>query len=229
MYSNIKFQKLVNNYENNKDNNMVKNNLISYITKHYNKLPYISLYLKHKDIKNNNKYYEYFLKTIIDNKYIDKNNNDINEELDKYKLNNIRNDRDYKNKIRQMYLVCQVSGYHMLGCEVAHIWEFKDCETTEDKYHKFNGLLLKTQIHRYWDAGYIKLGYNLNDRTIYFMIDNDKIINIDNKSLFLDNLLSELNLKNINDKCYVNFNKEYFNSYLHFIRRRDNCILGNKK
>lgn len=220
MYLNIEFQKLVNTFEYDIENNINRDKLILYMTKYIDKLEYFKPYLDFKDFKNNNNFFNNILLIALNNKEKNNNNKIISISND-FTLRNIRNDEEYKRNIKSMYSECQVSGYHILGCEVAHIWEFKDCETNDDKYNKFNGLLLKSQIHKYWDANYLIINYDLVKKTLYFVINYSKIININNYELLLNNILEELKLKTHNEKCFINFNKDYFNSYVYFIKKRN--------
>jgi hypothetical protein len=220
MYSNNEFQQLVNEFETT-TNNKTKNNLVLYILKYNNcKLEYMESYLAFKDYQNKNNNYQLFLEDILKNGQTNTNYNNNHE----FELTTNRKDEEYKKSVKEMYSVCQVTGYHYFGCEVAHIWEFKDCETDEDKYNKFNGLLLKAQIHKYWDAGYLILNYDENTRSIYFKININKVNTKENSDLFYNDLMNELTIKDINEKAYINYCEEYFNSYTFFIKKR-NCNL----
>ena len=52
---------------------------------------------------------------------------------------------------------CVISGRYANRCEVAHIYEFKDCKDSGDRYDINNGLLLDAGLHKLWDDGEIML------------------------------------------------------------------------
>lgn len=205
-----------------------KEDLINYIIKNVksttnvengnNYLCFIVSYLLYKDEINNNKIYETLLISLFSE-----------DEINKIKIKQTisRNDYTFKKELKQLYNICQVTGCHISCCDVAHILEFKDCTTNVDRYNKYNGLLLKGDIHRFWDLGYIKLNFdntNNDNCSIFFTINKEKINHqLDNHNL-LFNVIDELKLSDENAKCYLYFHKEYFNDYKYYIARRNDYL-----
>lgn len=163
------------------------------------------------------------------------NDKDNNEEI-KQK----RKDANYKNNVMQLCeYKCVVTG-KVLNCEVAHIYEFKDCEYNCDKYDKFNGLYLKGDIHKLWDNKYLIIDYDNNNRTIYFRINTDNINLQDNFSIKIKEILKDCNIlfddENVSYtasdntimldkikelKIKININTEHFNYYKNYINKRN--------
>jgi hypothetical protein len=207
----------------------IKLDLINYIKTSVknktNNLCFITPYLLYRDEINNNNIYNTLLISLFNE-----------EEVNKTKVNISRSDNTFKKEVKQLYNTCQVSGCHISCCDVAHILEFKDCTTNIDRYNKYNGLLLKGDIHRYWDLGYIKLNFdnnydnnnydnnNYDNCLIYFTINKDKINQQLDSHNLLFNVIDELKLNDENEKCYLNFHKEYFNAYKYYITRRNDYL-----
>lgn len=164
-----------------------------------------------------------------------KDNNDNNEEI-KQK----RKDANYKNNVIQLCeYKCVVTG-KVLNCEVAHIYEFKDCEYDCEKYDKFNGLYLKGDIHKLWDNKYLIIDYDNTNKNIFFRINTDNINLQDNSSIKIKEILKDCNiifddenesytasdntimLDKIKElKITININTDYFNYYKNYINKRN--------
>lgn len=84
---------------------------------------------------------------------------------DNYTTQIIRNDKDYRNSVIAKYsgkcVICNSGECVPECCNVAHIWDFALCDTTE-KYNPDNGLILCANIHLLFDSGLIMLEPNLN-------------------------------------------------------------------
>lgn len=224
MYDNYIFQQLVKNFDNTK-NDDCKTQLVSYIFNNLDNLSYMCIYLQYIDNNNKNKYYKTLINNTIENYKLKKNINSLIEDNNlNYTQKINRKDDEYKNKIKEMYYSCQVTNTHIIGCQVAHILEFKNCENDNDRYNKFNGLLLKAQIHLYWDSNFLQLKFDEYTKDIYITVNINKLNNLEDKDNLLECLLSELNIKNENEKCFINYDKKHFESYSYYIKRRNNYL-----
>ena len=182
----------------------------NYILRNKDKSRYILPYLNYLDNKYNTC------------EYLDLYNNALELNEDNYSRIKIRSDYDFKNDVKKLAnYKCQITNTHLKGCEVAHILDFQYCEYNSDKYSAYNGLLLKTQIHKYWDADYIKLEFDVKNNTIFFVLNNDKIELEDNSDILLMNIRYELSNNLYSDKYYLNFCKDNFNEYKYYISARN--------
>ena len=99
----------------------------------------------------------------------DININDIKLTSDKQK----RLDSEFKNKVKQRYNKCIISGYNIRQCEVAHIIPF--CKSNEiDKYNPNNGLLLSCELHKLFDEKVFKINPNTFEIEIDELIEDIK-------------------------------------------------------
>lgn len=73
---------------------------------------------------------------------------------------------------------CVISGRYANRCEVAHIYEFKDCKDSGDRYDINNGLLLDAGLHKLWDDGEIML-QPVGDCQARFIINPYSMANAD--------------------------------------------------
>ena len=138
---------------------------------------------------------------------------DINKEKSNISQKTNRNDGEYRKAVKQMYIECQVTNTSpkLDNLDVAHIHEFKNCKNDFDRYNKFNGLLLRSDIHKSWDEGNnLILCYNDNTSTVYFKVLTDEFKK--SYSEFLDN----------NENIPVNIKSEYYENYKKYIIKRNN-------
>lgn len=92
-----------------------------------------------------------------------------------YSIKKRRSDETFKKEIRERENnKCQVSGYTdtFKNFECAHIYEFANCVDDYEKYDSTNGFLLRSDIHKAWDAGILHIEYDLSNRQIFFRVDN---------------------------------------------------------
>lgn len=195
-----------------------------------NKYKFLS---KNIDFYNNNivnnykNYFDDFLLDFLKNSFLDENYenyyniwlnifNDIINDINNEKLNTSkkinRNDEEYCKAVKEMYVNCQVTNISpkLDNLEVAHIHEFKNCSNDFDRYNKFNGLLLRSDIHKSWDKGNnLKLCYDDNSSTIFFKVLTNNFK--ESYSKFLDN----------NENIPVNIKTEYYQQYKTYIIKRD--------
>lgn len=179
-------------------------------------------------VNNYKNYFDDFLLDFLKEEYYDENYeyyfnnwiitfNNIIEDINKQKLNISqkinRNDEEYCNAVKEMYIKCQVTNtpQKLDNLEVAHILEFKNCENDFDRYNKFNGLLLRSDIHKSWDKGNnLKLCYNDHNSSIFFKVLTDEFKEA--YSIFLDSY----------SNIPVNIKSEYYTNYKKYIIKRDN-------
>ena len=99
------------------------------------------------------------------------------EEIDDTKYNEkignviIRDDYTYKNMVKQRFnkcIICNPGECNIHCCNVAHIWDFKDCDENS-KYNPDNGLLMCSNIHKLFDDGLIILE-PCNGATLHGMV-----------------------------------------------------------
>lgn len=202
-------------------NEINTNKLKEYILKHKNKSDLILPYLNYLDNKNGT------------TQYLDLYNNLLKlKEEDKYKKGFLRNDIIFKNDVKEnANFKCQITNTHLKGCEVAHILDFQYCNYNCDKYSPYNGLLLKTQLHRYWDKDYLKLDFDIDienkKEVIFFVLNYDKIKLEDNYDKLITDIKKELcfenNTFNATDdmRYFLNFKKEDFDEYKYYISLRN--------
>lgn len=112
-------------------------------------------------------------------------------------------DAEFANSVRERDSVCWVTGRYAERCEVAHIYEYKDCKTSGDRYNINNGILLDAGLHTLWDKKEIILE-PVNEHTAVFKINPYSIANEND----IPELLSPLTICNIPPEM------------MHFIKKR---------
>jgi hypothetical protein len=80
----------------------------------------------------------------------------LNYNLENTKLQEQR-DPEFAEIIRKRDTVCWITGRYAERCEVAHIYEYKDCKVSGDRYNINNGILLDAGLHKLWDINEIIL------------------------------------------------------------------------
>lgn len=149
----------------------------------------------------------YFIKELFDIefKYIDEN---------QLKLQVCRNDDEFRKAVKEKYktcIICDVNDCHKSAYEVAHIFDFSKCDNDDEKYDINNGLLMCSNMHKYFD-----------DFLLKFDLDS---VNGDNylvKIVFCDTMNEYSFYKKYNGK-QIQFNKEN----LLYLERKNNvkCLL----
>lgn len=149
----------------------------------------------------------YFIKELFDIefKYIDEN---------QLKLQVCRNDDEFRKAVKDKYktcIICDVNDCHKSVYEVAHIFDFSKCDNDDDKYNINNGLLMCSNMHKYFD-----------DFLLKFDLDS---VNGDNylvKIVFCDTMNEYSFYRKYNGK-QIQFNKEN----LLYLERKNNvkCLL----
>jgi predicted restriction endonuclease len=112
-----------------------------------------------------------------------------------------RYDNKFKQGVKDYYKTCIITGRSQLVCEVAHIYPFSN-SNLDEKYDKYNGILLCRDLHKLFDDKLIKINPEnfvlslceqiLQDETlrIYHQYNN-KILNINsNSKIYLKKLYS---------------------------------------
>jgi hypothetical protein len=179
-------------------------------------------------VNNYKNYFDDFLLDLLRDEYYDEEYkiyydtwynvfNDIIVDINDEKLNiskkKNRNDTEYRDAVNKMYYNCQVTNTSpkLDNLDVAHIHEFKNCRNNYDRYNKFNGLVLRSDIHRTWDAGNnLKLCYDDNTSTIFF-----KVLTKEFKEKYLEFLDNDGNIP-------VKIKSEYYVEYKKYIIKRNN-------
>ena len=78
---------------------------------------------------------------------------------DALKLQVCRNDDEFKKAVKDKYktcIICDSSDCHKSSYQVAHIFDFSKCETELEKYDVNNGLLMCSNMHKYFDDSLLK-------------------------------------------------------------------------
>lgn len=128
-----------------------------------------------------------------------------------------RNDKTFKEGVRdRANNKCQVCGYYntLNNFDVAHIYEFAECSNDYEKYNVNNGLLLRSDIHRAWDAGHLIIEYDISSRAIYFKMDNRFKLS----ETYLSCYETDFNI------IPIKFEDEYFEEYCKFIDLRNKKV-----
>jgi hypothetical protein len=132
-----------------------------------------------------------------------------------YSTRENRNDKTFKKAVRdRANNKCQVSNYtDLLGnFDVAHIFEFAECNNEYEKYDVNNGLLLRTDIHRAWDNNSLIIEYDKTTRTIYFKMNNQQF---KLSETYLAYYETEYNI------IHINTDDQYFEEYCKYIDLRN--------
>lgn len=66
-------------------------------------------------------------------------------------------DAKFADAIRKRDQKCWITERYGKRCEVAHIYEYKYCKDSGDRYNINNGILLDAGLHKLWDMGEIVL------------------------------------------------------------------------
>ena len=110
-----------------------------------------------------------------------------------------RNDDEFKKAVKDRYktcIICDIYDCHKSSYQVAHIFDFSKCETEEDKYNVNNGILLCSNMHKYFDDSLLKF-------VVDSECDDNYIVNI----VFCDTMSDYMFYKKYNGKKIL-FNKE---------------------
>ena len=143
----------------------------------------------------------YFIKKLFDIeiKYIEENL--YKTENEQIKI--CRNDNEFKKSVIDLYktcIICDDGECHKSAYEVAHIFDFAKCNTSDEKYDVNNGILLCANMHKYFDS---------NCRLLKFEISNVNDVN-DNtiicKLVFCESIKNSSFYKKYNGKL-IKFNK----------------------
>jgi hypothetical protein len=129
-----------------------------------------------------------------------------------------RNDKSFREKVKKnAEYKCQVSNYHIdtyNNLDVAHIYDFANCNHDYEKYDPCNGLLLRCDIHRAWDEGKLCINYNKELKQIFFIHTNK---NIETNDEYIRKFEG-----NNNTIILININIDYFDNYCKYIDMRNN-------
>ena len=144
----------------------------------------------------------YFIKQLFDIKI-----QYIKEELyesENTKLQICRNDDEFKKAVNELYktcIICDVGECHKSSYEIAHIWDFSKCNTSEEKYDVNNGILLCANMHKYFDSkcGLLKFEIISYTNNVY----NDTVMC---KVVFCESIKNSSYYKKYNGK-QIQFNK----------------------
>ena len=67
-----------------------------------------------------------------------------------------KNQKMFRMDLIDRYKKCIITDCHEIVCEACHIINFEECKD-DDKYNVNNGLLLRSDIHKLFDNGYLKI------------------------------------------------------------------------
>lgn len=147
-------------------------------------------------IKDNDKLYlDYLFYSLKKYEHIENNIETIEDKIK-------RKDNNFKNKVKEYYKTCIITGRSNIVCEVAHIFPFSDSDLN-DKYNEFNGILLCRDLHCLFDKKLI----NINP-TNFELILNDEIL--EDKSLEVYHQYNK-KILNIRQESRYYLNKLYNN------------------
>ena len=144
----------------------------------------------------------HFIKELFDIEF-------INDDEEEFKLQESRNDDEFRKAVKNKYkqcIICNSGDCHKSSYQVAHIYDFAKCENIQEKYDVNNGLLMCSNMHKYFDDLLLKF---VLDR----VIDNDYLIKI----VFCDSM---------NDCSFYN---KYNNKQLKIIFNKENIKYLEKK
>lgn len=139
----------------------------------------------------------HFIKELFDIEFeIDNINNE-----EEFKLQESRNDDEFRKAVINKYkqcIICNSGDCHKSSYQVAHIYDFAKCETDLEKYDINNGLLMCSNMHKYFDDLLLQFVINFSENDIYLV-----------KSVFCDSMnecsfYNKYNGKQLN----IIFNKE---------------------
>jgi predicted restriction endonuclease len=146
----------------------------------------------------------YFIKELFDIEFKD----DIEEEL---QLQVSRNDDEFRKAVKEKYkncIICDINDCHKASYQVAHIYDFAKCENIQERYDINNGLLMCSNMHKYFDDSLLK-----------FVIDIDSNDNYLAKIVFCDSMINYGFYKKYNGKT-IQFNKQN----ILYIEKKNNSI-----
>ena len=130
-----------------------------------------NLYLKL--IEENDKYYiDYLFYSLKKYEYKEIENTETIEQREK------RLDTNYRNKVREKYKTCMITGKPLYLSQVAHIYPHTLCEP-EEKYDFENGFLLSAELHILFDSTDNKLRIDPETQIISFskeILEDDSMI-----------------------------------------------------
>jgi predicted restriction endonuclease len=138
----------------------------------------------------------YFLKYYFDIEYQVSKYKDLEEST---QLQVCRNDDEFKKAVKDRYktcIICDIYDCHKSSYQVAHIFDFSKCETELEKYDVNNGILLCSNMHKYFDDSLLKF-------VVDGEYDDNYLVNI----VFCDSMCDYMFYKKYNGKKIL-FNKE---------------------
>ena len=110
-----------------------------------------------------------------------------------------RNDDEFKKAVKDRYktcIICDIYDCHKSSYQVAHIFYFSKCETEVEKYDVNNGILLCSNMHKYFDDSLLKF-------VLDGECDDNYLVNI----VFCNTMCDYMFYKKYNGKKIL-FNKE---------------------
>jgi predicted restriction endonuclease len=122
-----------------------------------------------------------------------------------------RNDDEFKKAVKDRYktcIICDIYECHKSSYQVAHIFDFSKCKTEEEKYDVNNGILLCSNMHKYFDNLLLK-----------FVVDDECNDNNLVKISFCDTMCDYIFYKKYNGKKIL-FNKEN----IEYIKKKNNIF-----
>ena len=149
---------------------------------------------------------EYFIYNLLENydknkvMYIIKDLFDIEfKYIDDLQTQVCRNDDEFKKAVKDRYktcIICDIYDCHKSSYQVAHIFDFSKCETEVEKYDVNNGILLCSNMHKYFDDSLLK-----------FVVDGESDDNYLVNIVFSDTMSDYMFYRKYNSKKIL-FNKE---------------------
>ena len=138
----------------------------------------------------------YFLKYYFNIEYQVSKEKELEESK---QLQVCRNDDEFKKAVKDRYktcIICDIYECHKSSYQVAHIFDFSKCETEVEKYDVNNGILLCSNMHKYFDDSLLK-----------FVLDGDCDDNYLVNIVFCNTMCDYMFYKKYNGKKIL-FNKE---------------------
>ena len=150
----------------------------------------------------------YFLKYYFDIEYQVSEEKEIE---DSTHVQVCRNDDEFKKRVKDRFktcIICDIYECHKSSYQVAHIFDFSKCKTEVEKYDVNNGILLCSNMHKYFDDSLLK-----------FVLDGECGDNYLVKIVFSDTMCDYMFYKKYNGKQIL-FNKEN----IEYIKKKNNIF-----
>jgi len=95
-------------------------------------------------------------------------------DTERYVLTVARDDKEFREMVKNKFnkcIICNNNECSVFSCEVAHIWNFSDCDSSS-KYDVNNGILLCANNHILFDKHLIKFNLDSVSGIVSISVDN---------------------------------------------------------